>query len=248
MRVTPFELIYKVGEDYYSGGTIRALHERVELFFHLPWGSRVGAKIYETNSSIEYAGCSVDHISFHNNGITHSKGRDERKKAKYYGRLDSGISLFNLERGHFLPIYLHSVSLEHGARKGGKLKKIDATAEQREKAWDLTGLQYFSLVMVSKCATVHPGRLLTNHGFQNLTIVGTPHILADVFTVADKSDLPGGCISEFDTQLVVFVVGETWNEPPPDAPIKDALGLISCDILVPPMHLICQMQNLNQKC
>ncbi len=248
MILSAFELVFKIGNDFYSSGTIRARHDRSELFFHFPWGSRKTASLQEIGTSTPEHGCMPDHISFHSDGTVHTKARDGNKRVKYFNKLDCGTNLFNLPRGQFVPIYLESLNIRHAIKSGRLKQKSQPSIHEQRLSWDLSGLQYFSIILVSKCARIHPERLLGDHGFQMLRRVGRPKILADIFTAEDKGRLQEGCVSGFDTQLMILIVEECWSIPAPPQPASTngPASLVGPSISMPPMVEIARMKNLNE--
>lgn len=243
MTPNAFELIFRIGGQHYLGETIRTLPNKTELFIHFPWGSRKEATIQCIDTHASEQGCLPDHISFHSDGTVHAKGRDDRKRHTHFNKLNNDINVFNPHRGHFLPIYLESIDVRQGTGKGGRLKPIQPSSQQRQQSWDLSGLEYFSIILVSKCGSINPKRLLANHGFQMLKPVGKP-ILVNIFTTTDKERLPGGSMSEFDTQLLILVVEQSYSGPAPAPPTSQST-LFLASVSMPPMDMIARMQNLN---
>lgn len=250
MQSSAFEIIVAINGNYYLAGTIRALHDQAELFFHFPWGSRNRARIHGMDGRPTEDGCLPDHISFHRDGSVHTRARNGKMKVTYQNRFDPGLNPFNLSRGQFLPIFLDSLFIGSEAAIAARLRKIQQpTNVQKERAWDVSSLECFSILLISKCARVDPARLLANHGFDQLERVGTPAILADMFSAQEKASLPTGSASSFDTQLLVLLVKQTWMErPTPDQEASIGVDplLMSSTVSMPPMVGICAMRNLNR--
>jgi len=250
MANSAFEIIFKIGDGYYLAGTVRASHEKVELFFHFPWGSRQKSKYQEIGKNTIEHGCLPDHVSFHSDGSIHEKYQDYKKRKKYINKLKPGINVFNLSLGKFLPIYIESIRLSEET-KSKRLKLIpDPTEYQQQKSWDVSKFEYVSIVLISKCAGVNPANLLSDHGFQSLTKIGKIPILANIFKVNDKTQLPEGSKSQFDTQLLLMIVQETWPEQEPKLieSKNDKYVLLCNSVTLPPMEIISKMINLNDKC
>lgn len=249
MQPSAFEIVVMIHGKYYLAGTVRSLHEQTELFFHFPWGSRNRVRVHGLDGRPIEDGCLPDHISFHRDGRVHTKTRNGKMKVTYLNRLDLGLNPFNLPRGQFLPIFLNSLFIGSEVAIAARLRKIQPTDEQRERAWDVSSLDYFSILLISKCARVDPARLLANHGFEQLERVGTPAILTDMFSAQEKASLNTGSASSFDTQLLILLVKQTWMErPTPDqeASIGVERILISSTVTMPPMSGVCAMRNLNR--
>lgn len=249
MQPSAFEIIVTIDGKYYLAGTVRVRHDHTELFFHFPWGSRVRGRIHGVDGRSAEDGCLPDHISFHRDGGVHTKARNGTMKVTYPTRFDLGLNPFNLPRGHFLPIFLDSLYVGSEAAIAARLRVIQPTDEQKKSAWDVSSLKYFSIVIVSKCARVNPAKLLADHGFEHLERVGATAILADLFTAQNKASLPTGSASAFDTQLLIFIIKETWMESPP-LNLTTSLGtdalLISSTVSMPPLEGIRAMRNLNR--
>ena len=130
------------------------------------------------------------------------------------------------------------------------MKLIEPTEYQQQKSWDVSKFKYVSIVLISKCARVNPANLLSDHGFQSLTKIGKIPILANIFKINDKAQLPEGSESQFDTQLLLMIVQETWPEKEPKLmkPKNDNDVLLCNFVTLPPMRIISKMINLNDKC
>ncbi len=247
MKPSSFELVFRDGETYYSGGTIRTSQSKIELFFHYPWGSRTPAQKYSPAHEMREPVYLPDHISFHKDGTVHETSKDGQKRRQHENKLALQENPFNLQRGEFMPLYLESIDIRRGVSDGCRLHRIEETSDrQRERCWDVSSLNHFSIILLSKCTRIHPGRLLSDHGFQLLTTIGPPIILKDVFRAQEKDLLPGGSRSEFGTDILVMAVEESWPERPPlRSQANSEATLISSTVWCPPIDGFSKMINLN---
>ena len=140
MAVSAFEIFFAVNGKYYLGGTIRTSHDKSELFFHFPWGSRSPGLSKSVDATTALEGYLPDHISFQRDGQIHATRRDIRKKINYENSLALGLNPFNLPCGRFLPIYLESISMTSAAAIAARLRRVDPTQEQKNRAWDLSAV------------------------------------------------------------------------------------------------------------
>jgi len=249
MLNSKIDIFFRLNEELYHGLTIRATHGKAELFYHYPWGSKTNGKYGAIGEETLLDGYLPDHISFHTDGNIHSKARDGKKKKIYHNTLNPGLNVFDLERGHFLPILIESFNLEQGLPLEKRFKKVESIDLNKSGLFEINGLNSFSILLISKCARVNPEKLLKDHGFENLTIIGSPIIMADIFKSEDKiASLSNS--SEFSTQLVIVivVVKEIWEEFSNISHKKEGLGKpISNTVCMPPMPLIKKMKNNNKK-
>ncbi len=248
MLNSKFDIFFKIGNDNFLGASIRATHQKVELFYHYPWGSKSKATYSYIGDRESYEGYLPDHISFPKDGNIHSKARNGTKKKIYHNTLNPGINVFNLERGHFLPIFIESINLKDDNIIEKRFKKAESIDKTKSALLDITGLAYFSIILISKCERVNPQNLIKDHGFENLTIVGSPIILTDIFKDEDKKGTLS-MSSGYATQLVIMVVQEVWNDVGKTMGVKKngENGIkFSTTICMPPMDLIGRMINMNK--
>lgn len=244
MTISAFDMFFKIGEDYYSGGTIRVVHENAEIYLHYPWGSRNKTTLQEIRAKQALPGYLPDHISFHRDGTIHAKTKNENKRVEYLNRLKPSGNIFNLPLGSFVPIYLETINLTQELFIEKRFRKLSSGEIPPHSYWDLTGLVQFSIILVSKCSSVNPSKLLSNHGFERLSVVGNPSILCDLFTYQEKVNLSEGSLSTRNTDLLVIVVMDGWSEPAPQQYANNNKVPVGVAVTMPPMQLIAKMQKL----
>ena len=239
MTISAFEMFFKIGKNHYSGGTIRVVHKNTEIYLHYPWGSRNKTTLKEIGANQASPGYLPDHISFHRDGTIHTKAKDGNKRVEYLNILKPSGNIFNLRRGSFVPIYLETINLSQESYIEKRFRKLPSGEIPAYSCWDLTGLAQVSLILVSKCSSVNPSKLLSDHGFEKLTIIGKPSILCDLFTYQEKINLSGGPLSTLSTELLIVLVKDGWFEPAPQYPGKVPVGVA---VTMPPMELIGKMK------
>ena len=242
MTILAFEMFFKIGKNYYLGGTVRSVDKNTEMYLHYPWGSREKGTFSEIGSKDASPGYLPDHISFHRDGTIHAKAKDGGKRVEHLNILKPSGNIFNLRQGSFVPIYLETVNLSQEIFIEKRFRKLPSGEMPPNFYWDLTGLAQFSMILVSKCSSVNPSRLLSNHGFERLTLVGSPSILCDLFTYQEKMNLPGGSLSTQSTDLLIVIVRESWPEPAPRYPRAGSKVPVGVVITMPPMELIAKMK------
>ena len=224
--------------------TLRTNVERVELFYHYPWGSRSPALYHDGSMDEAREGYLPDHISFHCDGRVHSKARDATSKNKYFNTTIAEINPFNLDRGKFLPVLVESFNLDRTQLWDARCPP--ATGGQFPEGavvYDVSGLRSFSLLLVSSCARVNPQSLLGDHGLERLSYVGQPCCLEEVFT-ADEKRKAAGHSSAFATRLIVACVRETL-------PLEEmaANESVACEssttVVLPPIEMLGRMIDTN---
>jgi hypothetical protein len=238
-----FQVVFKRGDTHYIAAEIRTPKDRVELFVHFPWGSRREATLQKESTNITQHGYMLDHISFHEDGTIHSKGRDGRKKLFHFNKLQPGLNVFNMARGRFLPIFVQSYNISTKRRIDEAMKSVVPNLQDARNCWDVTGLDEFSFILISKCGKLHPGRLLENHGLQNLSIIGKPTVLRHIFLVEDKQGLSGGALSSASTDLLIVVVRNILDLTPATIPkeIEQCGPAFITAVCMPPMDMISKM-------
>lgn len=247
MLNSKIDIFFRLNEELYNGLTIRATYRKAELFYHYPWGSKTHGKYGAIGEEDLLDGFLPDHISFHTDGNIHSKARDGKKKKIYNNTLNPGLNVFDLKRGHFLPILIESFNIAKDFPIEKRFKKVESIDRNKSGLFDINGLNSFSILLISKCARVNPEKLLKDHGFENLTIIGSPLIMADIFKSEDKI-VSLSKSSGFSTQLLIVVVKEIWEEFSNLSHKKLGLGKqISVTVCMPPMPLIGKMKNYNTK-
>jgi hypothetical protein len=244
MTISAFEMFFKIGKNHYSGGTIRIVHENAEIYLHYPWGSRDKATLKEIGAKQASPGYLPDHISFHRDGTIHTKAKNENKRIEYLNRLKPSGNIFNLPLGSFVPIYLETINLTQELSIEKRFRKLPSGEILPHSYWDLTGLVQVSIILVSKCSSVNPSKLLSSHGFKRLAVVGNPSILCDLFTCQEKINLPGGSLSTRNTDLLIIIVMDGWSEPAPQDSVTDKKVPVGVAVTMPPMELIAKMQKL----
>jgi len=240
-----FKLFFLINDTPYHGATLRVTHEKVELFYHFPWGSKQETKVLDLDRERSDQGFLPDHISFHNNGTIHAKARDHLKKKIYHNPLNAGQNVFDLERAHFLPILLNSIDISKPSFIEKRFNKITSTNEISGPIWDLSNLNSFSIIVISKCARLNPNTLVADHGFQNLKRIGSSAIMMDPFTFQNKRNITPNPKTEFNTEIIIMVVENVWDELPPQNNVSS--DMFSCTVTLPPMNRIGQLPNNNHR-
>jgi hypothetical protein len=91
-----------------------------------------------------------------------------------------------------------------------RLKPIDKAPDRGESyTFDVSNFEAFSIVLISKCARVHPVRMLKDHGFEKLTYIGGVY-LSEYFT-ADEKEKTFPDSSGFGTDVICTVVSDIIN-------------------------------------
>lgn len=104
MSYSQYKLFFKIKGEIYYAGSIRTNHNKMELFYQYPFGSRTKSKVINADMTLS-EGYLPDHISFHNDGNIHSKAKDGSKKVIYHNQTSAGKNIFNLDRANYLPFF-----------------------------------------------------------------------------------------------------------------------------------------------
>lgn len=238
--IKEYPLYFKIREHFYYAGTIRVLVNSVEIFYHFPWGSKTPGEFQNINTDEIDNWHLPDHISFHKDGRIHTKLKDDKKQKLYLEPIQIGINPFNLERGHFLPIYIESFYIGYEKYITKRFKYLNSKPENG-LIFDIGLIENFSLLLISKCASVDPVKMTqTNTGLNNLTFVDVPIVISDFFTIDEKSILPGGSKADRNTELVIIVSRQTH---PKSKPITDKLNGEGKNVNV--FHLVPSLEHLS---
>jgi hypothetical protein len=238
-NIREYPLYFEINNVSYYSGSIRALANSIELYYHFPWGSRSPSKYQDVRTNKIDNWHLPDHISFHKNGRIHTKLKDEKKKKLYLEPIEIEINPFNLERGHFLPIYLESFFVEDKEWVKKRLKPENPSFSNAT-VWNLNSIKNFSLLIISKCGSVDPLKMTqTNKGLNKLTFIDQPVVIQNFFTKEEKDKLPNGSKSERSTELIIMLVRETIPKSKPIFDEKEGEG-----INVNTFHLIPTLEHL----
>ncbi|MCK4922386.1 MAG: hypothetical protein KAS71_15140 [Bacteroidales bacterium] len=229
-----FNIIIKKEQKHYLISTIRTIPEKCELFYHFPWGSRTKGKYIPIDLTDENNGYLYDHISFHSDGKVHSKAKNDKKKKIYLNNLDIEKNIFNLERSHFLPFLVDSFFIDN-INNHSRFKEIDINQLRSFKIWEIPKNKSFSIILISKCGLINPGKMIKDHGFERLTLIKKQIVLKDAF----NKEISNG------TDIVILLVEETWSER--DQKEHNHSDLQNTTITMPPMKMIAEMKNNNRQ-
>lgn len=245
MKNTEYRLFFKIKEQVLYGGSIRAIHEKAELFYHYPYGSNVETEVEVLGTGIIDSGYLPDHISFHIDGNIHSKARDGKKKKIYFNTLNPGLNIFNLERANYLPFFVESINVSEPRFVEKRFKKNITFNPNRDILYDVTTLNSFSILLVSKCERVNPTSIVENEHLKKLKYIGAD-VISGVFTKEDKEqNLETN--SNFSTDLVILLVENIWEGFPTiiHHNNKDEGIRFTTTVCMPPVDLLGKMINLN---
>jgi hypothetical protein len=245
MKSTEYRFFFKIKEQVLYGGSIRASHKKVELFFHYPYGSNVQSEVEIIDTGIIEDGYLPDHISFHTDGNIHSKARDGKKKKIYFNTLNPGLNVFNLDRANYLPFFVESINVSEARFLKKRFKENVTFDPKQDILYDVTSLNSFSIIFVSKCERLNPKFILENEHLKQLKYIGADVILG-VFTKEDKEQV-FEINSSFSTDLVILLVENIWEKFPTILHHKNNEEGIrfTTTICMPPVELLGKMINLN---
>jgi hypothetical protein len=245
MKNTEYRFFFKIKTQVLYGGSIRACHEKAELFFHYPYGSNVKCEVEAVGTGIIDDGYLPDHISFHTDGNIHSKGRDGKKKKIYFNKSNPGLNIFNLERANYLPFFVESINVSATRFLEKRFKETVIFNPEQDILYDVTSLNSFSIILVSKCERLNPKFIVENEHFKQLTYIGADVILG-VFTKEDKEQI-FETNSSFNTDLVILLVENILEKFPTiihDKNNDEGIGFTNT-VCMPPAELLGKMINLN---
>ena len=242
---TEYKVYFKIEDTTYLGARIRATHDKVELFYHYPWGSNEQTEIENLEDSCIENGYLPDHISFHTNGIIHSKARNGKKKKIYINKLDPEMNVFNLKKNTYLPFFIESINISNQQYINKRFKEEEINDPQKNILFDITGLNSFSLILVSKCERTNPKSVIENESFQKLNI-RYGDIIMGAFSLTDKQKVFDNH-TNFNTDLMILIcenIFQPFNEL--EHHESGEIGMeFSTTICMPPIELIGKMVNLN---
>ncbi len=245
MKNTEYRIFFKINEQILYGGSIRASHEKTELFYHYPYGSNIESEVENLETGIIDSGYLPDHISFHTDGNIHSKARDGKKKKIYFNTLNPGLNVFNLERANYLPFFIESINISEPRFVKKRFKENVTFDPIHDILYDVTALNSFSILLVSKCERSNPNFITENEHLKKLKYVAAD-VISGVFTKADK-DLIFETNSTFNTDLVILLIENVWEGFPKIIHHKnnDEGIRFTTTVCMPPVKLLGKMINLN---
>jgi len=245
MKNTEYRLFFKIKEQILYGGSIRASHQKGELFFHYPHGSNSKTEVETPGSDTIENGYLPDHISFHTDGNIHSKARNGKKKKIYFNTLNPGLNVFNLKRTNYLPFFVESINISEPQFIKKRFKENVLFNPNKDILYDVTKLNSFSILLVSKCERLNPKFIVENEHLKQLKYIGADVILG-VFTKENKSQA-FEINSGFNTDLVILITENIWDKFPTTIHHinKDKGVTFSTTVCMPPVDLLGKMINLN---
>lgn len=245
MKNTEYRYFFKIEEEIFYGGSIRALHEKGELYFHYPHGSNSISEVENIELKTIEDGYLPDHISFHADGNIHSKARTGNKKKVYHNKLNPGLNVFNLNRANYLPFFLESINISEPRFIDKRFKKDVKFDPYKDFLYDVSGLNSFSILLISKCQRLNPKFIVENEYLKKLKFFYAD-IISGIFSTEDKEKIFKDN-SGFNTDLVIMLVENVWDKFPSIIHHKnnDEGKSYSTTICIPPVEKLGKMTNLN---
>lgn len=240
------KIFFKIRTDILLGARIRTITDKVELFYHFPHGSNVEAELENIENGEVNDGYLSDHISFHTDGNIHSKAKNGEKKKIYLDEINIGLNVFNLERGHYLPFFIESIDISDIRFIKRRFKENVFYDPNKDILWDVSKLNSFSILLISKCEKFNPHHIIQNEHLKNLKIISADIILS-AFTKVDKQK-NFKVHSNLNSDLMIILIENVWDKftTVVHHVNKDLGENFSTIVCVPPIERIGKMINLNQ--
>lgn len=242
---TEYKVFFKIKNEILFGASIRATHNKIELFYHYPFGSKSESEMENLETGEIDNGYLPDHISFHKDGNIHSKARNGKKKKIYFNDLNPGLNVFNLERAHYLPFFIESINISESRFIKKRFKENVFFDSKQDILFDVSEYNSFSILLISKCEKVNPENIIKNEHLKHLKIIYGDIILG-VFTKEDKND-NFEIHSSQNTDLMILLVENVWEKFPTIIHhINNDEGIrFTTTVCMPPTELLGKMINLN---
>ncbi|MBR9847282.1 MAG: hypothetical protein GYB35_14800 [Algicola sp.] len=239
-------LYLKIDNENYYAGSIRVIPEKLEMFFHFPWGSKTTSEYQKFGESKIDNWNLPDHISFHSDGKIHKKLKGERDKKIYLQQVDCKMNFFNLNKANFLPLYLESFHLDNEGFMNQRFKPENPTKDC-SFVWNVQNCKHFSLIFISKCGNVHPEWMVKNNlGLKNLTFLDQPIVIQKFFTKEERKSWSSEYNPEFDTELMILVVKETISQLKEIEDSQYGTGInVNALQYVPSLNYLSMLKNIN---
>jgi hypothetical protein len=250
-------IFYKKNDEVYLGGTIRTIRNKIELFYHYPFGSNKEAQVEKSSISknlltdnLDNFGVEgvddeyfYDHISFHTDGKIHSKRRNKSKKKVYTGELNLGFNPFNLTAGENRPIYISSFHVFQSETCEKIFKKNVQYDCSKDIICDITKYNSFSIVLISICDNANAEDLLRHEVIRKLNVFQAEGI-KNVFSKEDK-ELKFENSSGFDSNLLILFIENVIADSVEGVYEDEKIWSAMVDVCNPPIEVFLNSKNYN---
>ncbi len=209
MKITEYELFFKINKEMFYGGNINVIPNKMELFYHFPWGSNSKTEIKDNKTKGITNGCLPDHISFHKDGKVHSRARDGKNKKTHVNKAINDFNVFDLKMGNYLPFLIDSINIEEPRFIEKRFEKNIYFEPKGSNCFDVTNFKSFSIVLISYCEKVKIENIFKNEMIKSLNIISSCNINS-IFTKKNK-DINFKTHSGLDTGLLILIVEKVWG-------------------------------------